>query len=459
MLRSTISLASLAAMGAHSVLGATTSSSAVLPAPTAIDLASMSGVVGALHRPAPGGDPDKAAIAVMVMHAESDYLSFYPCTELPKRGYTVLCANNEESKDPNMGTINFEDVMLDAGYAVAYLRNLTDIKKIVLFGHSGGGALLSQYQNVAENGLTACNGSEKLYPCSSALADLPAADGVILDDANFGIAPMVLMSLNPAIENESTGMLVDQSLDLYSTTNGWSSTGVSNYSVAFAKQFAAGVNARNTRLINYAQERLAAINNGSGLFADDEPFYIPDASYGYTNNKFFNQDLNYLHHTTHPWKLLHKNGSYTTQIVPSVRVVSTSPSVANQFLSGALKTTIKRFLATLAVTTTANYAYHADGVTGVVWNSSQLTPISAVQGIHVPLLTMGNTGHYEMIAIEKAHLAATASNDTDIAFVEGAQHTIDTCTECESYPGEFGDTVKTTFDYMDGWLSKPGRFL
>jgi hypothetical protein len=32
------------------------------------------------------------------------------------------------------------------------------------------------------------------------------------------------------------------------------------------------------------------------------------------------------------------------------------------------------------------------------------------------------------------------------------------CTKCEKTPGQFGDTVKTTYDYVDGWLSKAGRF-
>ncbi|KAH6867604.1 hypothetical protein B0T10DRAFT_419578 [Thelonectria olida] len=451
----TFAIAALAIKGA---LGAASSSSPALPEPTSIDLADMSGVIGALQRPAPGGDADKAAIAIMVMHAEQDYLSFWPCTELPMRGYTVLCANNAASKSGYMTDLNFEDMMLDASYAVHYLRNQSEFKKVILFGHSGGGAMLSQYQNVAENGLSACNGAEKIYPCSDALADLPAADGVILDDANFGISSMAVMSLNPAIEDETSGMKINQSLNLYSTSNGWNSSGSSQYSEDFAARFAAGVTSRNSRLINFAKSRLAAINNGSGLFVDDEPFYVPDALYTGNNNKFFAQDLNYLHHTTHAWKLLHKNGSYRTQTVPSVRTAAKTSSIANQYLEGGLKTTIKRFLSTIAITTTDEFAYHADGVTGIIWNSSQLVPISAAKGIHVPLLTMGNTGHYEFINIEKTHLAAV-SNDTDIAFVEGAAHTIDTCTECESYAGEFGDTVKTTFDYIDKWLSKPGRFI
>lgn len=43
--------------------------------------------------------------------------------------------------------------------------------------------------------------------------------------------------------------------------------------------------------------------------------------------------------------------------------------------------------------------------------------------------------------------------------VQGAQHGIVSCTNCESYPGKFGDTVVTCFNYVAGWLSKKGRLL
>jgi hypothetical protein len=118
-----------------------------------------------------------------------------------------------------------------------------------------------------------------------------------------------------------------------------------------------------------------------------------------------------LHHTTHAWKLLHKNGSYTTQTVPSVRTAAKTSSIANQYLEGGLKTTIKPFLSTIAITTTDEFAYHADGVTGLVWNSSQLVSISAAKGIHVPLLTMGNllTSELGNISIECTSSAQHAS--------------------------------------------------
>lgn len=417
------------------------------------------GVVGGLHRPGGSTDTSKASIALLVMHAEQDYTTFYPCTELPARGYTALCLNNWASKSGLMNDLAFEDMMENVATGVEYLRNLSDINQVILWGHSGGGAMMAAYQNIAENGASACNGSEKIYPCSSEMDGLPAADGVLLIDANFGLSTMTLLSLNPAIINETTGIDVNETLNLYSEANGWTENGA-NYTTEFYDVFVKGVAARWNRILAYAEERNTLIKAGSGDFSDDEGLVIVDANYIGFNNKFFNQDIRYLSHTRYEWPILHRNGNTTIGVVPSVRVASAGvPSMANNFYDGALKTTVTRFLETFAIRIDEDtFGYNATDVLGIEWATSQTAPIGSVPGISVPLLTMGNTGHYEYLNAEKIYLAATTS-DKSIAFVEGAQHTIDTCTECESYPGEYGDPVKTAFDYMDTWLSSPGRFI
>ena len=48
------------------------------------------------------------------------------------------------------------------------------------------------------------------------------------------------------------------------------------------------------------------------------------------------------------------------------------------------------------------------------------------------------------------HLAA---RDKQMVMVEGATHGFSAC------KAEFGDTVARTFDYVDAWLTQPGRFL
>ena len=82
-----------------------------------------------------------------------------------------------------------------------------------------------------------------------------------------------------------------------------------------------------------------------------------------------------------------------------------------------------------------------------------------MMGVTAPLLVMGMTGGYEFLAAEIIYEIAKNIADKEIAFVEGATHIFDPARDCEAYPGQFGDTIKTMFDYVDRWLSHTGRYL
>jgi hypothetical protein len=73
---------------------------------------------------------------------------------------------------------------------------------------------------------------------------------------------------------------------------------------------------------------------------------------------------------------------------------------------------------------------------------------------------MGMTGSHEFFSAETFYEHAK-STDKTLAYVEGATHGFSPCTACAVAQGKpedyYGDTVKTLFDYIDGWLSKPGR--
>ncbi|ODM16819.1 hypothetical protein SI65_07784 [Aspergillus cristatus] len=249
------------------LLGSAFAANETLPA-RLLDLGN--GVIGGLYRPSNPGP--RANVAVFVMHAEQDYLNFVACTELYKRGYTALCANNNASKFGKMTDLAFEDMLQNAGSGISYLRNQTYIDKVVALGHSGGGAMLWAYQNIAENGVSACNGPEKLYPCSDDLANLPAADGFISVNANY---------VNDDLPH---GLKINASLNLYNPANGYTSNGA-NYSTSFRKAYQSGVVARWNCIIDHALSRSKAIAAGNSLYADDEPLTIPDANKEYSGNK------------------------------------------------------------------------------------------------------------------------------------------------------------------------------
>lgn len=444
-----------------------------------------------LYEPVVPGE--KSQIAILVMHSDRNYLSFSACTELSKRGYRVLCANSAASNkfQPSKGN-GLDGMLLDVKAAVDYLRKYTGVKKVVLWGHSGGGTLMSAYQDIAENGVKACQGPEKLYKCSSSLAGMPPADGVMLVDSNWGIAAMTLFALDPAVVNEDNGQKLNPVLDMFNSANGFKPSGdgvrvqgparegqqdpnsqtssnksgkgsptpqVSTYTNEFIRKYLGAQGARENKLIKTALDKMAAIEAGKGHYADDEPFDIPGASNSFMNSKLYAFDTRLMSHTVKSWPLLHADGSTTTEIVHSVRVPSGERVLTSMFSNdSALKTSVLEFLNMFALRVTKDYGYDEDSVHGIDWSSSYNCPPGAIQGVTVPLLTMGMTGSWEYLAAETIYENAKSSDKT-LAFVEGANHTYDTCKQCETTAGQYGDTLKTTYDYADKWLSQKGRFL
>ncbi len=411
------------------------------------------GVPSVMYEPR---QPDrKAEVAIFVMHPEGDYLHFSACEELAKRGYRVLCANSTTPKGKLSLDLDLDEIIGQVELGVSYLRSVSSVKRIVLLGHSGGGSLMAAYQNIAENGVKGCQGTEKIHRCPDSLAALPPADGLLLLDANWGLSSMMVFSIDPAVTDESNAHSIDQSLNLFNPQNGYNPAG-SNYSAAFIAKFQQGVTARNMRILAAALDREAAIDAGNGAFADDEVFTVPGAVLMGFNNKLFAEDTRLMSRTKNAWALVHGDGSVTTQVIHTVRKPEGRP--LTQDLGGAVRGTVRTFLTTFAVRTTKDFGYDEDSVRGINWSSAYSTTPGAIQGVKAPLLTLGMTGHWEFLAAETIY-EMSPSRDKSIGFIEGASHGIEPCKSCESTPGQFGDTIKSTYDYVDKWLSKSGRFL
>jgi hypothetical protein len=413
-----------------------------------------SGVPGVFYQPAEPGA--KAGITVFVMHPAGDYLQHSSCTELSKRGYQVLCANATTNKAGNQTDQDIEQLLLEAKLGMNWLRSNPAVRKVILFGHSGGGVMLSAYQAVAENGVGFCQGPEKIVKCSDRLAGLPPADGIILMDVNLGTAVMSLFSLDPAVLDNTTGMKVDPALDPWNPANGFSASGAM-YTEEFTRRYLRAIARRENALVKLAQERLQKIEAGQGLYRDDEPFVIAGASNGINNNKLFSQDVRFLGHTGKPFPLLHKDGSLTHEVVRTIRFPENLAPTTPVMATGTLRTTVRRFLSTYAIRVSENLAVDGSSISGVDWESSLTSPIANVRKITVPMLTMGMQAHVEFMNSAFMH-DHSASRDKSVVMVEGANHGFDTCRKCETTPGQYGDTMKTTYDYLAAWLGKPGRF-
>jgi hypothetical protein len=411
------------------------------------------GAPGVLYEPVNPGN--RAVVALFVMHASGDYLTFSACGELAKRGYRVLCANNSTSKSGTFDDGVMDRALIEMKDGIAFLRTYPGVRKIVLFGHSGGATLMTAYQMIAEGGVKTCQDAAKIHKCPDTLAGLPAADGVVLADANWGQAEMTLLSIDPAVTDDSSGKArLDPGLDMYNPANGYAKTG-SHYSDTFRHRFLAAEGRRNNALIAKAEARLALIEAGKGDFDDDEPFIIAGASF--IGNRLFSEDPSLLEHSTQPWPLIHPDGHVTTEVIHSLRKAEGRGNPSARW-NGALRTTVRNFLSSYAIRTRPDFGYDASTITGVDWRSTYASPPGNVEGISAPLFALGMSGHWEGLAAETIYLHAKSA-DKSIAFVEGADHIYLPCHNCIAPPASYGDTIKTTYDAIDQWLAKPGRFV
>ena len=401
-------------------------------------------VPGVLYEPAE--IPAQQRPAILVMHSDEDYLTCPTGPEMAQRGYRVLCANVMSKEGFFFSQI---EKMTAVKAAVLALRSRENVGKIYLMGHSGGATLMTAYQAIAENGPEIFRKDSYIFPYSSD-EELPPADGVILPDANWGNAVMQLFSLDPAVENEESGMQLNPEDNLFEKKNGFSEEG-SHFSEAFIRRFLKKQGERNNRILDHALERYRLIRAGEGLYSDDEPLTIPGANQGFFNNKLYAQDTRLMSHTEQPRMLVHADGSVTKEIVHSLRGPENPVSMTHSLLEGGRIMTVCNYLSSYAVRTTPDYWYGEDRVEGIDWHSTYNSPVGNAEHIHVPTLILGMTAGWEYLASETIYEHSAAASK-EIAFIEGANHKFMPEKARENYPGQFGNTMKTLHDYMAEWI-------
>ena len=167
------------------------------------------------------------------------------------------------------------------------------------------------------------------------------------------------------------------------------------------------------------------------------------------NNRMFPQDISLISHTEDEYPLIHPDGSITTEIIHSVRKPRGAKSPTPMLGLGALRETVKEFLTGAAIRLTDEYDIDETHISGLDLDSCYCCTIGNCRYIDCPALIMGMTAGYECIAAEPIW-RNIGSKDKTIAFVEGATHMLTP----ERGPVDYGDTIKTTFDYAGEWLAE-----
>lgn len=387
----------------------------------------------------------KTETGIVLMHSDDDYFEFPPAKALAERGYTVIAAHVTRP------SASLDRKLEELASVIEYIRTYPDIEKVLLLGHSGGATLMSAYQKIAENGGDSCRGKEKIIALDP-IKELKPADGIMLLDSNFGNGVMTLLSLDPAIIDETNGVHRNKKLDLFERENGYDPEQC-HYTQEFMDTYRKAQARRMNQLIHYAKERVKIIEKGEGCFLDDEPMVIPGALQYAPMNKLFPQIPRFFSHTREKWPLIHADGTITVEQIPCLRKMRPGLSTSSYCENGAFLTTVKAFLKSNAVQVDENaFTYDESRLYGIDWKSSYCCTPGNAADIKVPMLLMGMTGSYEYIAAEHIYFQAQKCKDKVLAFVEGASHNFTAERECEAYQGQYGDTVKTCFDYVDKWI-------
>lgn len=390
-------------------------------------------------------------IGVVVLHSHGSYLRFSAGAELAKRGFRVLCSATKGEGE------TMEDKLLDVKVNVECMKNEPGIDKIILLSHSGGASLISCYQSVAEKGAAIHQVPERIVPLGN-VGELPAGDAVVFLDSNWGNGILTLLSMDPAVTSETSGRGLNPEYDLYDPKNGYDPADPlgAHYSEAFIRKYLRAQKQRNDAVVNRALARLEAIHAGYGDFEDDEPFLVPGGAV--TTNKLFPLDLRLLCRTKQERDLLHADGSVTHGIVPMIMKPIRRPKNPTSFTMAhqACHTTVKSFLTNYSVRATDDLYYDADTLYGIDYDSTFCSTPANVRFMDVPTLLMGMTGGFGVCNNE--HIFENlAAKDKTLMYVEGATHMFGPNRECEAFPGQFGDTVKLVYDYVDEWVNTNDR--
>jgi pimeloyl-ACP methyl ester carboxylesterase len=392
---------------------------------------------GALYTPDSGPAP---SIAFLAIHRTANFMNHIATRELARRGFMVLGMNPRS--DNNEASVDFENVALDIGQGVEFLRRQSGIRKVILIGHSGGGPATSFYQATAEKGVSYCNAPQKLTKCSSAFAGLKPADGVLLLDAHPGNSVNTLRSLNPSVLDENDLAKIDASLDPFDPRNGFNPGGPSVYSEEFMARYFRAQAARMNRLIDKALAARDELGQGKGKTTDDAPFIV------YRNSaRLMDFSMSVHAGTKEPRKLLKNDGTIATQMIRSVRVPITGSAEADKTLNGGTAVlTLTSFLSANAIRST-------ESIDSIDWCTSNNSTPCALKQIGAPLLIMAMGGHY-FIRDNEIHYEMAASKDKDFVVVEGALHGMTPCEACSRVTGQsYANATKNLYDYAAKWAN------
>jgi hypothetical protein len=397
-----------------------------------------------LYKPDTGPAPH---IAVLVAHRTADQLDNSACIEFAKRGIAGLCFNTRFVN--NETAVNWEETALDVKVAVDFARTVPGITKVLLLGHSGGGALMTFYQAVAENGMKHCQGANKLMACTNmGLANLRPADGLLLPEAHPGNGAQALRGINPSLSIVNGKVVVDPALDPFDARNGYSPNGASRYPEDFRRRYYAAQSRVMNAQIDQVLALQARIKRGEHIYPDSDIVLVPFSDQaGAARLDQMDPSIPEIMSTQQPRKFLKNDGAIVTQIVKSIEPAHPQQAQINRTFGGGTKVlTIESYLS-------ANSVRSTNSLDGIDECSTMNSTICDIQSIRVPTL-IAAMGAYHLLRDEEIMYEKSAAADKDYIVIEGAVLGYTGCRNCGAPPETYANAEKNLFDYMAKWANE-----
>lgn len=196
-------------------------------------------------------------VGVVVIHPRVDFMHHYAIPRLLAAGVSVLAANTRHAGNDTYA--EHEEMVLDVGACVQYLREKRGIERVVLLGNCGGASLCAYYQAQAK-----LAPAERIArspggaPTHFEGAKLSPADAMVYLAPHRGQGRILMTSIDPAVTDERDPLAVDRTLDMYDPANGFREPPAwSEYAPEFLAEYREAQVARVRRLDAIAREHLA----------------------------------------------------------------------------------------------------------------------------------------------------------------------------------------------------------
>jgi hypothetical protein len=191
--------------------------------------------------------PDVEQDTVIVFLHPMGPLHNLPMTqELARRGAHVFCANGRYPN--NDAALIMENVLVDLGQWVRYLKEERGYAKVVMGGWSGGGSIATTYQAQAQK--TTITQTPAGDPVD--LSGLIPGEAVLQLCSHISRAALLTDSLDASIIDERDPFRRNPDLDLYGDN-----APKPPYSADFVAEYRAAQLARSRRITAWVKERLA----------------------------------------------------------------------------------------------------------------------------------------------------------------------------------------------------------